>query len=94
MPDFFQVLKIKIEAADEEAAKVVAGEVEDSVVDETLANVVLGDAHLDNSSLGEPITPEEAEALFAAFTGGAPPTQLLNSVTPKLEAIAGKELSA
>lgn len=38
------------------------------------------------------ITPEEAEGLFACYSGGRVDGELLNRVTPKLEAIAGKEL--
>lgn len=41
---------------------------------------------------GTSITPEEAEGLFACYSGGAVDAELLNSVTPKLEGIAGKEL--
>lgn len=38
------------------------------------------------------ITADEAENLFAAFAGGRVNGALLDSVTPKLEALAGKEL--
>lgn len=41
---------------------------------------------------GEPITAAEAETLFACYSGGRPDNELLNSVTPKLEIIARKEL--
>jgi hypothetical protein len=44
--------------------------------------------------LAEQITPEEAENLFRAFTGGEVDAALFDSVTPKLEALAGKELVA
>lgn len=39
------------------------------------------------------LTPEEAEGLFACYSGGVVEVDTLNAVTPKLEAIAGKELS-
>lgn len=42
---------------------------------------------------GSSITPEEAEGLFACYSGGQVDAELLNAVTPKLEAIAGKELA-
>lgn len=38
------------------------------------------------------ITADEAANLFAAYTGGVVDSALFDSVTPKLEAIAGKEL--
>ncbi len=41
---------------------------------------------------GSSITADEAANLFAAYTGGVVDSALFDSVTPKLEAIAGKEL--
>jgi hypothetical protein len=43
---------------------------------------------------GGSITAEEAVNLFACFSGGQVDGDLLNSVTPKLEAIAERELVA
>lgn len=39
-----------------------------------------------------PLTAAEAEGLFACYSGGVVDADILNWVTPKLEAIAGKEL--
>lgn len=41
--------------------------------------------------MGELLTPDEAKNLAAAYMGGAVDAALLDSATPKLEALAGEE---
>lgn len=65
----------------------------DMVLEAALRQVA-EEAHVElpETTAPEPITAEEAANLFAAFTGGVVDSALFDSVTPKLEVIAGKEL--
>jgi hypothetical protein len=42
---------------------------------------------------GDSLTAEEAVQLFHCYSGGPIDSELLDRITPKLEAIAGKELA-
>lgn len=55
---------------------------------------VMGEARIPlPESSAEPLTPEDAEQLFACYSGGPIDAELLDKITPKLEAIAGRELA-